>query len=143
MNNMEQIVQFLQVMQALNTATPQPQQKAQPEGQRFTVIRTVNAFKSGSKGIHKDKWMISLGDVTVEWRGLIPKEAFVKHDNCLKTRTKWEVTIGVSRSGKMFGIAAKDTGEAFTKDDLDDVGAEEGLDDVAETAVEEKDDSPL
>ena len=29
----------------------------------------------------------------------------------------------------MFGISAKDTGVAYTKDDLDDVGAEDTLDD--------------
>ena len=132
-NAIAQAMQLMQIMQGLNQ---QPQVKPpatrpqDPARQSFTVVRTLRAYKATS-GIYKDKWMLCAGDVRCEWRSaLVPKDAFDREGDHLATRTKWELEVGVTRTGKMFGIGAKDTGVAYTKDDLDDVGAEETLDDV-------------
>ena len=131
-NAIAQAMQLMQIMQGLHQ---QPQVKPDTRTQDsarqgFTVVRTLRAYKATS-GIYKDKWMLCAGDVRCEWRSaLVPKDAFDREGDHLVTRTKWELEVGVTRTGKMFGISAKDTGVAYTKDDLDDVGAEETLDDV-------------
>ena len=146
-NAIAQAMQLMQMMQGLQ----QPQQvqpATQPMDsvrQSFTVVRTLRAYKATS-GIYKDKWMLCAGDVRCEWRSsLVPKDAFDRDGDHLSTRTKWELEVGVTRTGKMFGISAKDTHVAYTKDDLDDVGAEETLDDVdpsgSPTASDADDDS--
>lgn len=138
-NQLMQAMQLMQMMQGLQQPAAPVQDKH--DGQRFTVVRTLNAFKA-TTGIHKGKWMRSAGDVLVEWNGLVSKDAFVKGKKCLTTRTKWELVVGVSRAGKLYGISAKDTGEAYTKDDLDDVGPEDGLDGIGddEPAVQQNGD---
>ena len=131
-NAIAQAMQLMQMMQGLQQprqtkTAPDPQDSSR---QSFTVVRTLRAYKAKS-GIYKDKWMLCAGDVRCEWRSsLVPKDAFDREGDHLVTRTKWELEVGVTRTGKMFGIGAKDTGVAYTKDDLDDVRAEETLDDV-------------
>ena len=139
-NQLMQAMQLMQMMQGLQQQSAAPVQDKH-DGQRFTVVRTLNAFKA-TTGIHKGKWMLSAGDVLVEWNGLVPKDAFVKGKKCLTTRTKWELVVGASRTGKLYGVSAKDTGEAYTKDDLDDVGPEDGLDGIGddESAVQQNGD---
>lgn len=131
-NAIAQAMQLMQIMQGLqqpkhDSPAPQPRDSVR---QSFTVVRTLRAYKATS-GIYKNKWMLCAGDVRCEWRSeLVPKDAFDREGDHLSTRTKWELEVGVTRTGKMFGISAKDTGVAYTKDDLDDVGAEDTLDDV-------------
>ena len=130
-NAIAQAVQLMQMMQGLQQHQVKPDTHPQDTArQGFTVVRTLRAYKATS-GIYKDKWMLCAGDVRCEWRSaLVPKDAFDREGDHLVTRTKWELEVGVTRAGKMFGISAKDTGVVYTKDDLDDVGAEETLDDV-------------
>ena len=131
-NAIAQAMQLMQIMQGLQQPqAKQPDTRPQDHArQSFTVVRTLRAYKATS-GIYKDKWMLCAGDVRCEWHSsLVPKDAFDRDGDHLSTRTKWELEVGVTRTGKMFGISAKDTHVAYTKDDLDDVGAEETLDDV-------------
>ena len=130
-NAIAQAMQLMQMMQGLQQPQVKPAtQPMDPVRQSFTVVRTLRAYKATS-GIYKDKWMLCAGDVRCEWRSaLVPKDAFDREGDHLATRTKWELEVGVTRTGKMFGISAKDTGVVYAKDDLDDVGAEETLDDV-------------
>ena len=131
-NAIAQAMQLMQIMQGLqqpkhDSPATQPRDSVR---QSFTVVRTLRAYKATS-GIYKNKWMLCAGDVRCEWRSeLVPKDAFDREGDHLSTRTKWELEVGVTRTGKMFGIRAKDTGVAYTKDDLDNVGAEDTLDDV-------------
>ena len=151
-NAIAQAMQLMQIMQGLQQPqVKQPDTRPQDHArQSFTVVRTLRAYKATS-GIYKDKWMLGAGDVRCEWRSaLVPKDAFDREGDHLATRTKWELEVGVTRTGKMFGISAKDTGVAYTKDDLDDVGAEETLDDVdpsgsptASEADDDDDNQPL
>ena len=151
-NAIAQAMQLVQIMQGLQQPqAKQPDTRPQDHArQSFTVVRTLRAYKATS-GIYKDKWMLCAGDVRCEWHSsLVPKDAFDRDGDHLSTRTKWELEVGVTRTGKMFGISAKDTHVAYTKDDLDDVGAEETLDDVdpsgsptASDADDDDDSQPL
>ena len=133
MNN----TQMLQLLGALmnNSAPAEPVSPAAPanaaERQTFKVTRVVNAFKSQSSGYNKDRWMMSVGDLTTRWNGsVVPKSAFIKGEKCLVTRTQWEVTFGVTDAGRLYAISAVDTKVAATSGDtLDDVVGET-LDDV-------------
>ena len=128
--------QLLQLLGALANSAPvttapasAPAQAA--ERQTFKVTRGVNAFKSKSGGYNKDRWMMSVGDFTTRWNGaVIPKSAFVKGEQCLVTKTQWEVTFGVTNGGRLYAISAVDTKvPTASGDTLDDVGGET-LDDV-------------
>ena len=128
--------QLLQLLGALAnsapvTTVPASAPSQADERQTFKVTRGVNAFKSKSGGYNKDRWMMSVGDLTARWNGsVIPKSAFVKGEKCLVTRTQWEVTFGVTNGGRLYAISAVDTKvPAAGGDTLDDVGGET-LDDV-------------
>lgn len=94
-----------------------------------TVCRKLRAYKSES-GIHKGKWMLSAGDVKVEWRSsLVPGSELLwsKDRKYRETVNDWELTYTTDRLGNMRGVSASDTGIAYQTETLDE--PEETLDD--------------